>query len=322
MKRVFVTGINGLLGHNLCEDLLQKGYIVYGLIRNINSYLGITHKNLHLIEGQLFDDHTSRLKHINIVIHIAAKTNQNGLKYNDYWNTNCNATIQLYHAAAKCDVEKFIYISTANTIGYGSSESPGNESNPMHSLFEKSLYAKSKKEAESYLLKHQNLLPVIILNPTFMIGAFDTKPSSGKIILRGLNKKVIFLPPGGKNFVHVKDVSSAIISSISNGMSGERYLIAHKNLSYYTFYKKLNKITKHKSYLITIPQSILMSLGYLGDLLRFFKIQTSLSSINTKILCINNYFLNTKSVNTFNLKYRSIDQSITDAVNYFDNPKK
>ena len=40
-----------------------------------------------------------------------------------------------------------------------------------------------------------------------MIGAFDTKPSSGRIILFGLKIRLVVCPPGGKNFVHVKDVS-------------------------------------------------------------------------------------------------------------------
>ena len=58
-----------------------------------------------------------------------------------------------------------------------------------------------------------------------MLGAYDTKPSSGKIILMGLNKKLLFHPPGGKNFVHVRDVAKGLISCLEKGKNGERFVL-------------------------------------------------------------------------------------------------
>src|SRR5690606_20062376 len=108
-------------------------------------------------------------------------------------------------------VKKFIFVSSANTIGYGSKNGLGNEKNPMKAPFTKSWYALSKFEAEQYLLTHNKDMELNIINPTFMIGGYDSKPSSGKIILMGWKKELIFYPCGGKNFVAVKDVSQAII---------------------------------------------------------------------------------------------------------------
>ncbi|CAM1369159.1 NAD-dependent epimerase/dehydratase family protein [Tenacibaculum xiamenense] len=321
MKHVFITGINGLLGTNLCHELLAKGYYVTGLVRNKNSYKGNTHENLSLIEGQLFDDFSSLFKKIDVVIHVAAVTDQGLLNYYDYWSINCNATKQLFNTAIICSVKQFIFVSTANTLGYGSLKELGNEKSEVSSLFRQSYYAKSKIEAEKYLIRNKHKIKTIIVNPTFMLGAYDSKPSSGKIILMGWNKKVIFYPPGGKNFVHVKDVATGIINAINKGVSGEKYLLANKNLSYKEFYEELNYVANQNPIMIEIPKKILVLLGFLGNLLRKLRVKSDLSLTNMKILCIENYFSNKKSIQHLDMKYQPIESAVNDAIDYFQNER-
>lgn len=317
MKRVFVTGISGLLGANLCHELLNQEYIVFGLVRDKKRYKGKYHKNLTLVERQLFADFSDILTNVDFVIHIAAITDQNLLHYSDYWKINCDATSQLYNAAIKHKVKKFVFISTANTLGFGSLHNLGSEAKRMSSLFKKSMYAKSKKEAELLLLEKESSTKIIIINPTFMLGAYDSKPSSGKIILMGWKKRFIFYPPGGKNFVHVQDVASGIINALKDGTSGQHYLLANENLSYKQFFKKLNTVTDQKSILIPVPKVLLFSIGILGDLLRSVGIKTNMNLTNMKSLCIENYFSNNKSIEQLNTTYQPIENAILDAIQYF-----
>jgi len=322
MEKIFLTGINGLLGTNLTCDLLEKGYSVKGLIRNKSKFEGQAHPNLELIEGDLFDDLTPVLKDVDTVIHIAAETSQNRIHYMDYWKINCNATSQLQNAAIQCKVKTFLFVSTANTLGFGSLTDLGTEQSKIKSPFQSSFYAQSKLEAENILLQRQDKIKVIIINPGFMLGGFDTKPSSGKIILMGWKKKIICYPPGGKNFVHVKDVSKGIILSLCNGRNGANYLIVNENLSYGDFFRKLNNITNQRPLMIKIPKKLLIGIGYLGDFLRLCRIKTSISSINMKILCINNFYANKKSISELELKYTPVEDAIKDAIFYFRNEYK
>ncbi|PVW15810.1 NAD-dependent epimerase/dehydratase family protein [Marixanthomonas spongiae] len=317
MKNIFITGITGLLGGNLAIDLLQKGYRVKAILRNKNAYKGITHPNLELIQGNLNDDLTPHLLGIDVFVHTAAETSQNLMKYTAYRTINFEATKHLFLNSVECGVKKFIFVSTANTVGFGSLKNPGDENSPIREPFTKSLYAKSKLEAENYLLSQQDKMNIIVIHPTFMLGAYDNKPSSGKIILFGLRKKLLFFPPGGKNFVHVKDVSQGIINSIELRVKDNNYLIANENLTYKAFFTKLNSIAGQKPVLIKIPKTILISLGYLGDFLRYCNIKTSISSTNMKTLCINNYYSNEKSKKKLNLHYAKIDTAILDAVTFF-----
>nr|WP_299337804.1 NAD-dependent epimerase/dehydratase family protein [Allomuricauda sp.] len=317
MDKVFVTGINGLLGTNLCEDLLDAGYSVRGLVRKKLKYLGETHKNLELIEGNLFMDFTTILKDVDCVVHVAAITDQGIPDYVEYRRVNFEATSQLFHAAIRCGVKRFIFVSTANTMGYGSKADSGKEGNKISPLFKKSFYAKSKWEAEQFLLDNIDRIATMIVNPTFMIGAFDSKPSSGKIILICWKKRIVFYPPGGKNFVHVKDVSKGIVKCIQKGKNGEKYLLANENLSYLDFFKKVNRVTGQNPLMLRIPGFVLTLLGHVGDALRRFHVKTSLSSVNMKALQVNNYFSNKKSVEELGMDYQSVDKAITDAIEYF-----
>jgi len=321
MKTVFVTGVNSLLGTNLTHLLLSRGYVVKGLIRQKHKYKGYHNSGLQLIEGDLFDDFTRVLSDVDYVVHIAAITCQNLLEYTDYRKVNGSATIQLFHAAAKCNIKRFVFVSTANTLGHGSMDRPGNENDPVREPFNKSLYAKSKKEAETQLLNNKQMMETIIVNPTFMLGAFDTKPGSGKIILMGWRKKVIFCPPGGKNFVHVEDVADGIINCIENGRNGEKYILANENLSYKDFFTKLNAISNQKPVMIKIPSTFLLGIGIFGDLMRGLRIKTNLSLVNMKILCTNNFYTNKKSVAELGMNYRSVESAIADALTYFKNNK-
>lgn len=319
MKNVFVTGSNGLLGTNLIHSLVSKGFFVKALVRNPDSYKGENHPHLELITGNLSEDLSEKIKGCDIVIHIAAETRQHLLHYSDYQEINCNATIQLYNAALQANtIKKFIFVSSANTLGHGDYLDLGSENKIVRFPFKDSFYAKSKLEAENYLLQNKHKLDVIIVNPTFMLGAYDVKPSSGKIILMGWKKRIVFYPPGGKSFVGVKDVSEGIIASIEKGQNGEKYLLANDNLTYKAFFKRLNQLTNQRPLMIKMPKTLLLLMGVGGNCMRTLGLPTSLSLTNMRILCQNNFFTNQKSVRDLGIQYQPIDKALQDAVDYFE----
>ncbi len=318
MKTVFITGTNGLLGTNLVHEILSLGWEVKALVRNPDNYKGELHSRLELIKGNLFDDLSSYMKGCGVVIHIAAETRQDLLRYSDYQKANCEATIRLFQSALESgSVKKFVFVSSANTVGHSDFFELGSEDKAVRFPFKESYYAKSKLEAEHFLLQNKQNMDIIIVNPTFMLGAYDTKPSSGKIILMGWKKHILFYPPGGKNFVDVKDVSRGIITSIEKGKNGEKYLLANNNLTYKAFFELLSEHSNQRPIMIGLPKWLLHLLGYGGNCARFFGIETNMSLTNMRILCQDNYFTNKKSVKELGMRYGPIDGAIQDAVSYF-----
>ncbi|MCH5599576.1 NAD-dependent epimerase/dehydratase family protein [Niabella ginsengisoli] len=314
---VFVTGVSGLLGTNLVLLLLQKGYTVKGLVRSKSSYKHISHDRLQIIEAELNTDLSVYLQNVDIVIHVAAVTRQDLISYKDY-QINYNATENILCAAVKAKVKKFIYVSTANTIGYGivsNNEVP--EYKTMLWPFTRSLYARSKAAAEAHVLSKQGDITVHIVNPTFMIGPNDSKPSSGKIILMAMKNGILFYPPGGKNFVAVKDVAIGIEKCIQVGKNGHRYLLAGINMSYEDFFRLVKMFTKRRQVLFPIPSLLLLVAGLIGDILRSFKIKTSLCTNNMQILRVKNYYDNKTSIAELGIQYQSIEKAVAESVEYF-----
>lgn len=317
MKKVVVTGATGLLGTNVIIKLLKDGYSVIALVRKESKYMGEENENLKWEEANLSSDLSQYLKNVDFVIHIAAETRMNLLTYNEYIKVNYDWTVDLFNQAEKCEVKKFLFISSANTLGYGNKADPGSEVKKQKYPFTQSWYAQSKLEAENYLLQKTNNTEVVILNPTFTIGAHDHKPSSGKLIFWAWKKKLIFFPKGGKNFVHVEDVANGVVNALEKGKNGEKYLLANENLSYVDFFRIINRVTNQRPIMIPIPNIFLSFLGKVGDKLRKMKIRTNLSTVNLKALQIHNYYSNYKSLEELDVQYQSVDNAVKDAIEYF-----
>jgi len=290
------------------------------LVRDKQSFIRFSHENLELIQGDLYDPkHLMQFsKECTIVVHIAANTNQDLLYLKDYEKTNVQGTKNIIEAGTSNTIEQLIYIGTANTFCYGSLDALGNESKPMCYPHTQSLYAKSKAEAKKCIDVASSEINIVTLIPTFMIGANDTKPSSGKIILAVLNKKIAFYPSGGKNVVAVNDVVHGIVKAFSLKESGLKLILANKNLTYKALFKKIIEQNKQHTLLIPIPNLLLCAMSFLGYTLRFIKIKTIVSSANLAVLTINNFYDNSKAKNELNTSFTPIDGAIGEAIQYFN----
>lgn len=319
MPTVLVTGANGLLATNIIIKLLERGYHVKGLLRNREKFQYPGHPNLELIESDITNSLSVKkaLPGCHSVIHVAALTAQTFLRYDAYNKVNVQATEELIKLAIDAKIIRFIYVSSANAFGYGSKENPGNETTSMKAPFTSSFYARSKQEGQKRVLSYRDKIEVVVVNPTFMLGAYDGKPSSGQIILMGYHKRIIFHPSGGKNFVHVADVAKGTIQALENGPAGEAYLMANENLSYREFFRQLAEVTHRKPILIPLPKFLLIAVGYIGDTLRFIGYPVSFSSVNMRSLCVHNYYSNKKAREQLGMNFRPVKQAITEAIEWF-----
>lgn len=317
--RVLVTGANGLLGTHTIQQLLEKGYAVNGLLRNKDKFLLPEHTNLELTEGDLRNQTivNKAVKDCDAIIHCAAITAQNLIHYSDYYETNVSGTEMILKEAIENNIKRIVYVSSANTLRHGTKEVPGNEQNPARKPFTNSLYAKSKREAEKLLLSASARIDVVIVNPSFLIGAYDSGFGSGSIIKMGYGKRIIFCPPGGKNFVNAANAAHGIIAALEKGTNTANYLLTGENLTYTAFFTKLAAVQSKKPLLITLPPMLLLPIGAVGSLLRFFGVKTAVSTTNMQILCTGNYYSNQKAVDELGIGFEQIEKGITETVDWF-----
>jgi dihydroflavonol-4-reductase len=319
MTKVLVTGANGLLATNTINELIENGYFVKALVRNKNKFILADKKNIEVVEGDITDYSSIEfaIKDCEFIIHTAAKTKQGLSNYHDYSNVNILGTENLFTAAIKNGVKKIVHVSTSNVFGFGTIVNPGNETIKIKKPFSDSLYVISKVNSQNLAFSFSDKIEIVVVNPTFIIGAYDQKPSSGRIILLGHNKKVIFYPPGGKNFVDVKDVAKGIVSALEIGKNKEAYILSGENLSYIQFFRKLSMHSEKKPVFIKIPCFILILIGAFGNLLKFLGIENETTLTNMRILCVDNYYTNKKTKVALNIKFNGIDEAIGDAIKWF-----
>lgn len=322
MKKVLITGASGFLGSNLTRELYRAGYKVKVIVRPSADLRGIADIPCDIFFGNI--DQREQVKQAvsgcDIVIHAACITEQWAISFEEYERINFQGTRNIVDACLETGVEKLIYVSTANTIGPGNKACPGNELNGFTLFRANSDYINTKYLAQQYVLEQvvQKGLPAIVVNPTFMIGPHDVKPSSGKLLLYGLGKKVLFYPPGGKNFVHIQDVCRGIISAIERGKIGDCYLLAGHNLSYCEFFRLVNNAAKETKLMIPIPAFALKLAGMAGSLLeRFTGKRGKLNYTAAYLLCLDNYYTGRKSERELRIAYTGMEDAISGALSWF-----
>ena len=319
--KVLVTGANGLLGSNVVRELLHSGYEVRGMVRENSNLLSLKKVDTELIQGEITNpaDIRKAFAGCEIVVHTAANTSQWPTYYEAYKKTNVYATQLILDEAVRRMVKKFIYVSSANTFAPGAIDCPGTEKSPFD-MKGKSGYMLSKYLAQDSVLSEfkRSGLPAIVVNPTFMLGKYDVKPSSGQIILMAHKKLLIPCPPGGKNFVHVTDVARGIVNAIRVGKHGECYLLGNENLSYRDFYEKMKRVTGFPKAQIRLRRSLIGVAGEMGSLYEnLWRKPAKLNRVNARLLCLDNYYSPDKAVRYLKIPQTPVEQAIEDACEWF-----
>jgi nucleoside-diphosphate-sugar epimerase len=85
---------------------------------------------------------------------------------------------------------------------------------------------------------------LVILNPSLLLGPGDERLSSTEDVLKFLAREIPAVPPGGLNFVDVRDVAPAFVEAMARGLAGERYLIGGPNWDFAKFFARLERLTK------------------------------------------------------------------------------
>lgn len=318
--KVLVTGANGLLGHNVVLQLLKMKHDVRIIVRSTNNiYFDLN--SFEVFNGNFteYESLKSAALGCDAIIHIAAVTATNLLHYDDYSRVNVDGSALIIRVAKELHISRIVYVSSANTVGFGSKQQPADERFNIKFPFTESFYAQSKVAGEKLFIKasEEPNKHIVIINPTFMIGAFDPKPSSGKLMLLGYKKRLMFIPKGGKNFVAVTNVAVSVCNALYKGMNGERYLASGVNISFKEFYTLQKQIGKYPQLIIELPDLLLICIGKIGDLLRKFNVKTDVCTMNLRQLMIHEYYSNKKATTELFMPEKELKTAIVEALNWF-----
>lgn len=269
MKKVLVTGADGMLGSHICRDLLDRGYAVRAMIQSGRETGTIENLDVERVTGDLLsrEDVYRAVQGSDYVIHTAANTQIWPGRSELIWKINFDAVTYIADAVQEYGISRFIHVGTANSFGPGTKDAPGTEENGYTDHRYRLDYQDSKHAAQEYLLQRHTLerLPVLILNPGFMLGAWDSKPGAGEMLLAIHEGRTPGYAPGGKTYIAASDVSRTATDALTAGQEGECYILGGENLSYREAFAMMAEVTGSSTPSLKIPAFAVWLYGLWGS---------------------------------------------------------
>jgi dihydroflavonol-4-reductase len=321
-KSVFLTGADGLLGSNLCHELTERGFHVVAFIEKGKDPITIKNlSNLTLVEGDILDAESlvQPMTGCNYIIHAAANTTVNPARSPIIVKVNLDGTKNLLQVAEKTLPEKIIIVGTANSFTPGTKENPGKEGTPYTAQKYNCDYMDSKYNAhvEAITVYKTKGLPVLTVHPTFMLGPYDSKPSSGSLIVAVYKKKTFVATNGGKNYVHVRDVANAIVNALEIGKIGESYILGNRNMSYLEAFRLVAETVGGSKPILVLPGGFTLTFGKLCDFIQWVsKRHLILNYAMCKISCDDHYYSSQKAVSELGMRQTHIDLAIKESFDW------
>lgn len=320
--KVLVTGADGMLGSHIVHELSKRKHEISIFVLP-NRKINFADIPINRFEGNILDLESlkSALKGHDAIIHAAALTDIWPYRSKIVRDVNLQGTKNVAEASKSLGLKRVLIIGSASSFGFGSKDKPGDETTPSVSDKYGLDYIDSKKQAQEYILREvkENNLPAIMLNPTFMFGAYDSKPGAGRIIKSIQKEKVFALPPGGKNYIAAKDVATATVNALTMGRIGECYILGNENLDFKEAFGKIAQVVNAKAPTRMLPKWLCLLIGSIVDVYsNITKSVPVLSYNNMKIGCEEHYFSSLKAQNELGLPLAKIEVAIKECSDWME----
>jgi nucleoside-diphosphate-sugar epimerase len=269
---VLITGANGFIGSHLCDAFVEAGYRVFGLVRRTSDLRFLKDSPVDLIYGDLRDiDGITFTESVEVIVHAAALVSDNASK------SQCKAqiydtTVNLAEWAMRRCVRlaKFIYISTALTIGYCadniSEDNPGKPAEYVP-------YNYMKKMTEGFLLKQfrRSAFPVVVIRPGDVYGPRDR--TSCELMLNAAERNVpLIVGRGDKKFgfCYPGNLCKAVLAAVDRPLAvGQAYTVTNAVFPTWSeFFSSLSEGVG-KPQRLYVPVSISMAAAIFLELIKF-----------------------------------------------------
>ncbi len=208
MVQVLITGSQGFIGRSLRDYLEREGYSVLGLDVCEGAEIKASILSLDELSSSLRDHRPSH------IVHLAAISNPPACRADPHkcLNTNVLGTVNMLEVARKLDVDRFVYLSSANVYG-PRPPLPVVEETP---LSPRTLYDYSKVMAEKCVEAYRLIysVPTVIFRSWKVFGEYDSPQSAiSRFIDACLRGGEITLYNGGRDVTdpyHVDNLCYAI----------------------------------------------------------------------------------------------------------------
>jgi dihydroflavonol-4-reductase len=247
MAKTLVTGGTGFVGLHLATELERRGDELRLLVRESS--------NLDPLEGIEFEraigDVTDRdsvrraMQGVDRVFHVAGTTSMRTRDRIRVFQVNVEGTRNVFEEALSAGVERAVLTSSSSAVGAARPGETIDEDAPFTVGRLGVAYINSKHDAELVAMRTAARgLPVVIVNPSFVLGPDDPNPrgTSNALIRRLLLRRIPGYVDGGINIVDVRDVARGHLLADERGETSERYLLTGRNFTLQRLFADLSRI--------------------------------------------------------------------------------
>ncbi|MCO4793039.1 MAG: NAD(P)-dependent oxidoreductase [Bacteriovoracaceae bacterium] len=236
--RILLTGGTGLLGSHIIDRGLQLNHQFVVPYRKIsNRHFLNRHKDnesIRLIETKLTEGLPEQLfSDVDVIINAAAFASPFEKDHELMEQMNTQLPKSLYTMGKSANINKFIQISSTSVLGSEDQSQELTETSNSH--MRETKYALTKKEADDWL-DNQDVSNVTVIHPGFMLDKYDSRPSSGAVLMALKMKKFNYYTKGFKNIVAASDVANGIFLSLDNNSQGH-FILGGTNIEIEDFLK-------------------------------------------------------------------------------------
>jgi dihydroflavonol-4-reductase len=269
MARVVVTGASGLLGGNLAAELAASGHEVVATRRAGTKVAHLEDVPLAWVDADLGSAAAlaSAFAGAAAVFHCAAAVTVKREVTPEMTAANVTGTANVIEAAIAAKVPRLVHTSSVVAVGLTTDGRPCDETAAWNFEAEGLIdaYAITKRRAEELVHDAKDRLDAVIVNPTYMFGPRDARPSSGKLIVDVVRRRVPGWTPGYNNFVDVRDVARGMIAAWQRGRRGERYILAGHDMTYGDVMREIARVAGVAPPRFRVPRPAAWLVGKWGD---------------------------------------------------------
>lgn len=324
-KKVLITGATGLLGNNVLRQCLAQGIQAEVLVRTKSGHRALddlyNQDGVPLVihQGDISDIDSVRraAKACTHIIHAAGDVHIGWQGLDRQRRINVIGSSNMAQVARE-NKQRLIHVSTVNALGLTGTETPANEDTPFGSLNIPNTYVTTKREADIAVSRWvEEGLEAIIVHPGFMLGPFDWKLSSGKMLV-GLTRSYPLLSPrGGCSLCDARDVASGIIATLDKGQSGEHFILAGHNLSYLELWRSISEVTGSVRPLWRMDRFTMLTTALIGDIAsKFTGKEGDVNSAVVRMSDQYHYYSSDKAARVLGYQFRQVRTIINDAWNW------
>ena len=259
---ILITGGTGFLGTHLVPLLRSQGHTLTLISRSKPPAAWLSGENaVRHVQADLKDREAVRgaLVGIEAVFHLAGLVsfkNEDGRKMYEL-HVDCTREL-LRDVRALGTKPRVILMSTSGTIAVSKTERVGTEADdyPIETVGHWPYYL-SKIYEEKLALEFckKEGIPLVILNPSLLMGPGDDRLSSTWTVVKFLQRDIPAMPGGGMSFADARDVAQAAANALTRGELYGRHLMG-TNFSMHDFFKRLERMTGVPAPRVKLPKNV------------------------------------------------------------------